>query len=117
VHTWRRRDVDLVAAWVLTVPVAALVDPHLVDYDLTVLVAAGVIGAALVPRLALAIVPLYLTTLLRAQVPLGDAGLLLTPPLLLVCTVWVYRMAGTTKEADAQGLRSPLPNRRGGWSW
>lgn len=96
-RTWRRPDVDLAPAWVLTVLVIVLVDPHLVDYDLTVLVAAAVVGAALVPRLILAIVPLYLVLLLRAQVPLGEASLLLTPPLLIACAVWVYRQIHTRR--------------------
>jgi hypothetical protein len=69
-----------------------LVDPHLVDYDLTVLVAAGVVGAALVPRLAWVILPLFLVSFLRAQIPLGDtSNLQLTAPLLLACAVFTYR--------------------------
>jgi hypothetical protein len=91
IRTWLRRGADLAGVWVFTVLVAVLVDPHLVDYDLTVLVAAGVIGAALMPRLSVLIVALYLTTLLRPQLPAGDAAVLLTPLLLAICAVWVYR--------------------------
>jgi len=105
IRTWLRRDVDLASVWVLTVLVAVLVDPHLVDYDLTVLVAAGVIGAALVPRLALLIVPLYVTTLLRAQVPVGDAAVLLTPLLLALCAVWVYRSLREPSASDVSEQR------------
>ena len=91
---WRRRF-DL--AWIYTSLAAVLVDPHLVDYDLSVLVAAGIVGAALVPRLAPAIVLLYLVALLRAQVPLGDASVLLTPVVLAGCTVRVYRQIHTPR--------------------
>jgi hypothetical protein len=74
--------------------VAVLIDPHLVDYDLTVLVAAGVIGATLVPRYAVVIVPLFLVTVLRAQIPVGSVGLQLTAPLLLVLTAWIFWESG-----------------------
>jgi hypothetical protein len=91
---WTRPSVSLPLAWVFTCLVVVLVDPHLVDYDLTVLAAAGVVGAAFVPRLAWVILPLYFVSLLRSQIPLGDtSNLQLTAPLLLVCAVWTYRRA------------------------
>ncbi len=90
-QVWRRPTPDLPVAFALTTLVAVLVDPHLVDYDLTVLVAAGVVAFTLVPRYLLVIVPLYIVTIFRAQIAIGDAGLLLTPPLLLVLTVWLTR--------------------------
>jgi hypothetical protein len=94
--------VPLPLLWAFTCLVAVLVDPHLVDYDLTVLVAAGVIGAVLVPRLAWAIVPLYLVSLLRAQIPLFDSSTLqLTTPLLLASAVWVYRQAQRPRSVSA----------------
>jgi hypothetical protein len=79
------------AVWALSVLVAVLVDPHLVDYDLSVLVAAGVIAAPLVPRLAWLVVPLYPISLLRAQIPLGEASLQLTAPLLVWCAFVIVR--------------------------
>ncbi len=97
---WTQKDVDLPTACVLTTVVALLVDPHLVDYDLTVLVVAGVIAAPLVPKLIWVILPLYAVTLLRAQIPLGDtASLQLSPLLLAACAVGVWR----------QRLREPGP--------
>jgi len=91
-RVWTRRSVNLPAAWLFTCLVAVLVDPHLVDYDLTVLVSAGIVAAAVVPRLAWAVVPLYLVTLLRAAIPLGEVvSLQLTAPLLLACAVWTFR--------------------------
>jgi hypothetical protein len=112
VRVWTRPAVSLPLAWVFTCLVVVLVDPHLVDYDLTVLVAAGVVGAASMPRLAWAIVPLYLVAFLRAQIPLGDASnLQLTAPLLLACAVWTYRRAlepRTAPEAEAIGVSEQL---------
>jgi hypothetical protein len=91
---WARRDAPIQSVWAFTCLVAVLVDPHLVDYDLTVLVSAGIIAASLVPKLLWAIVPLYVVTLLRAQIPLGDvAALQLAPPLLIACGVAVWRAA------------------------
>jgi hypothetical protein len=89
-RVWRRPPVDLPVAFALTCLVAVLVDPHLVDYDLTILIAAGVVASTLVPRYALAILPIYVVTILRAQIALGSAALQVTAPLLLVLTVWVF---------------------------
>jgi len=100
-RAWTRREVNLPAAWLLTCLVAVLVDPHLVDYDLTVLISAGVIAAACMPRLAWAILPLYLVTLSRAQITIGDLGSLqLTAPLLALCAVCAFRW--TRQGAAAQ---------------
>jgi hypothetical protein len=98
---WRRPDVNLPVAFALTCLVAVLIDPHLVDYDLTVLVAAGVVAAALVPRYALLIVPLYVVTLIRAQIPLGGATLQFTAPLLLVLTAWLFLSTRPVAEEEA----------------
>jgi hypothetical protein len=108
VRVWTRPTVSLPLAWVFTCLVVVLVDPHLVDYDLTVLVAAGLVGAALVPRLAWAIVALYVVSLLRAQMPLGSAaGLQLTAPLLLVCAIFTYRKAVEQQTTPAVALEVP----------
>src|SRR5262249_27041412 len=88
---WARRSTSFESVWTLTVLVAVLVDPHLVDYDLTVLVSAGIVASALVPQLAWLIIPLYLATLLRAQIPLGPVSFLLTTPLLGALAVFVAR--------------------------
>jgi hypothetical protein len=105
VRVWTRPAVPLPSAFVFTGLVAVLVDPHLVDYDLSVLVAAGVVGVALVPRLAWVILPLYFVSLLRAQIPLGDiANLQLTAPLLLVCAVFTYRRALAPRTAPGAAV-------------
>jgi hypothetical protein len=89
-QAWRRPGLELPIAFALTTLIAVLIDPHLVDYDLTVLVAAGVLAFTLVPRYAMVVVPLYVVTVLRADIPIADAGLQLTAPLLLVLTMWLY---------------------------
>jgi hypothetical protein len=89
-QAWRRSRLELPIAFALTTLVAVLIDPHLVDYDLTVLVAAGVLAYTLVPRYALVIIPLYVVTIFRAQIPLGGVGVQLTAPLLLLLTAWIY---------------------------
>jgi hypothetical protein len=106
-RAWRRAEMELPTLFVFTVLVAALIDPHLVDYDLTALVAAGIVGAALVPRLAWALVPLYLVLLLRAAIPIGDASLQLSAPLLLICTVWIVRTAQPPLAARSAPLTLP----------
>jgi hypothetical protein len=108
VRVWTRPSVSLPLAWVFTCLAIVLVDPHLVDYDLTVLIAAGVVGAAVVPRLAWAVLALYFVSLLRAQIPLGDASnLQLTAPLLLACAVWTYRRAVVPQPAQPVALEVP----------
>ena len=72
--------------WALTSVAAVLIDPHLVDYDLTVLVSAGVLLLAVDARplhrwLAAG---LYLSTLLRPELPIGGAGVLITPLVLIL---------------------------------
>jgi hypothetical protein len=100
-QAWRRPTLDLPIAFALTSLVAVLVDPHLVDYDLTILVAAGVVAYTLVPRYALLIVPLYIATIFRAAIPIGDAAIQLTAPLLLLLTVWLFWETRPQTEARA----------------
>ncbi len=123
-QVWRRPapTLNLPVAFALTTLVAVLVDPHLVDYDLTVLVAAGIVAYTLAPRYLLLIVPIYLVTIFRVQLSVGESGLLVTPPLLLVLTVWIFqetrqvawyaRHAEPARRADCPRLRSRLRPRR-----
>jgi hypothetical protein len=88
--------------------VAVLVDPHLVDYDLTVLVCAAIVAAPLVRQLAWLVIPLYLVTLLRAQIPLGDVQIQLAGPLLAYSAYLVSRQAlRHTEEASPHTACSP----------
>jgi hypothetical protein len=108
-QVWRRPAPNLPVAFALTTLVAVLVDPHLVDYDLTVLVAAGVVAYALVPRYLLLIVPIYLVTIFRVQIPVAEAGLLLTPPLLLALTGWIYRENRAIRASSRDTLAATQP--------
>jgi hypothetical protein len=89
-QVWRRPTPNLPTAFALTTLVAVLINPHLVDYDLTVLVAAAIIAYTLVPRYLLLIVPIYIVTIFRLQIPILEAGVLVTPPLLFALTGWMY---------------------------
>ena len=86
----------LPALWAFTSLVAVLVDPHLVDYDLTVLVPAAVIAASLTRHLRWWIVLLYVLTLFRAQLPIGDSAIQLTTVALGVLTLLTWRRAAFT---------------------
>ena len=103
-------SVNLSVAFAMTTLVAVLIDPHLVDYDLTVLVAAGIVAGVLVKRYALVILPLYVVTLLRAQIPFGDATIQLTAPLLAVLTVWMFweTRSPIASESVAESTTAPL---------
>jgi hypothetical protein len=69
--------------WVFTCLVAVLIDPHLVDYDLSVLLLAGVFAVA-VPELRWLSLVLVLLLPLRPAVPLGIGALQVTTVLLLL---------------------------------
>jgi hypothetical protein len=86
VRAWLQQRAELPILWAFTCLVAVLVDPHLVDYDLTVLVCAGAVGLsteapALWRWLTAAI---YISALVRPQLPVADSTLLITPVLLVV---------------------------------
>jgi hypothetical protein len=129
-RAWARarvRPVRLSALWATTCLAAVLIDPHLVDYDLTVLVAAAGVAAGepagckcagLAVQLRWWMVALYLTTLVRAQVPLGEASLPLTTALLAACALVASRSITTGRTplarartvmvgAEPSGLSSP----------
>ena len=86
---WARASRSLAILWACTSLIAVLVDPHLVDYDLTVVVPAVVLAAGHIPRLRWPIVLLYLVILFRAQAPLGAASAQLAVPLLAFCALLI----------------------------
>jgi alpha-1,2-mannosyltransferase len=85
IAVWSRRRVSRCMAWILTCLVAVLVNPHMVDYDLSVLVPAGVLAAQLAPTVRVWFALLYPLLVLRVQVPLGDSMLQLSPLIIAVC--------------------------------
>jgi alpha-1,2-mannosyltransferase len=89
-RAWADHGHSVVALWPLTSLVAVLVDPHLVDYDLTVLVPAGVLAAIYLPRVRVWIALLYPLLVFRAQLPLGDASVQFSTLVLVVCLGLVW---------------------------
>ena len=89
---WARGKAPQQLIWVVTSLVAVLVDPHLVDYDLTVLVPAGVLAVTAVPAVRWWLVVLYIVLVFRAHVPIvGDAEVQLSTLLLIGCLGLAWR--------------------------
>ena len=83
---WSDRRTPPQLAWIVTCLTAVLIDFHLVDYDLTVLVSAGVFLTSLAGLNSLWLVALYLSTLLRVSVPIGAGSLQVTTLILIGIT-------------------------------
>jgi alpha-1,2-mannosyltransferase len=90
-RAWVKSAADSAALWVLTVLVGVLVNPHIVDYDLTVLVLAGVLAAVYLPSLHGLIVLLYPMLVFRTQIPLMDGALQLSTIVLAGMAFAVWR--------------------------
>jgi hypothetical protein len=86
-RAWSRPRQPLVELCGFTSLVAVLVDPHLVDYDLTVLVAGGVLASTAFARVRWWVVLLYPLILLRLAVPWGDASWQLSTLVMLGMTL------------------------------
>jgi len=89
-RAWRWSS-DLPLLWALSSATGVLVDPHLVDYDLTVLVPAGVLMALHVPATRWLIVLLSIVVVVRPQVPVGDAYIQTSVVLLLALAGMLWR--------------------------
>jgi hypothetical protein len=83
----------LEVTWLVTCLIAVMIDPHLVDYDLSVLVGAGAIILACdsAPLTRWLVAGAYLTTLLRPALPVGPGALLVTPLVIAVALVLTLR--------------------------
>jgi hypothetical protein len=96
-NSWREQ---LPLRWALTSAVALLVDPHLLDYDVAVLVLSGLLIGAALPQGRWWVFTFYVafTTalLFDSSLPLGDAQLQLTVPLLVAFVWWSSRRLGQT---------------------
>jgi hypothetical protein len=94
-HAWSEQ---LPIRWALTTAVAVLVDPHLLDYDLAVLVLTGLlIGVALPQGRWWAFgfyVALTAALMFDLRLPLAEMQLQLTVPLLLAFAWWSWRRLG-----------------------
>jgi len=100
----QRAAAELPILWATTSLVAVVVDPHIVDYDLTVLVFTGLLVLPGVPALRWPALLLYGLLLVRAQLPLGDLALQLSVPVLLYGAYRLWRVA----QLPAGGVR-PAP--------
>ena len=98
---WARPVGSRPLVWALTSLVAVMVDPHLVDYDLTVLVSAGVVALALVRQARWWVVLLYGLLLLRVQIPIGDVNIQLAVPVLAWCAYLVHRQLRRSVKCSA----------------
>jgi Glycosyltransferase family 87 len=107
---WVRRATPMPVLWALTVVVAVLVDPHLVDYDMTVLVSAAVAAPVAFLRLRWWIALLYGLLLLRAQLPLGNDAALDLTAVLLGCIAVVIGHACVTDRPGTPASSYALPN-------
>ncbi|MGI9145098.1 MAG: glycosyltransferase family 87 protein [Chloroflexota bacterium] len=89
---WAAARAPLSLVWTFTSLVAVLVDPHLVDYDLTVLIPAGILAVVYAAHVRWWLVALYLLLVFRAQVPLvGDSAVQLSVLVLCVCAGLVWQ--------------------------
>jgi hypothetical protein len=81
---------DLPLRWVLTMLAALLVDPHLLDYDLTVLVLPGLLIVGTLAEAPWWIAGLFVLTAIDQPLTLGPVNLQLGTVLLvaLTCRVW-----------------------------
>jgi uncharacterized protein len=98
VRMWSRRGVSpqqLPLYWVFTSVTAVLVDPHLIDYDLTVLVLAGLLVGIVDSRGKWWVLTIYVATLFALlfdlRLPFGDVQVQLTVPILVLFALWLWR--------------------------
>jgi alpha-1,2-mannosyltransferase len=98
--------------WVLTSAVIALVDPHLVDYDLTALIPAGVMAAIYLPHLRWLILAMYPLLVFRSQLPLSERSLQITTLVLLGCAAYAFEAvtARRSQPAGASATLTPVPS-------
>jgi alpha-1,2-mannosyltransferase len=113
---WRRRPgpKDLALPLAFTTLVAVLIDPHLVDYDLTILFPAALLAVPMLPRLRWLVLLLYPLLLFRAQLPLGDSALQLSVPALVLAAWLVCRPLGPVSLGLGRTRRAvqPIPRVR-----
>jgi hypothetical protein len=100
-RVWKRADAwqdQLPIRWAFTSAVAVLIDPHLVDYDLAVLVLTGLLIGAAHPDGRWWAVGFYVAMLgallFDLRLPIAEVQLQLTVPLLLALAWWSWRRLG-----------------------
>jgi hypothetical protein len=105
IRVWRVPDAlgqDLALRWVLTMLAALLVDPHLLDYDLTVLVLPGLLIVSALSEAPWWIVSLFVLTAIDLPLSAGPVNLQLGAVLLaaFACRIW-WRLERGPAQVDA----------------
>ncbi|MBV9169408.1 MAG: DUF2029 domain-containing protein [Chloroflexi bacterium] len=93
-RVWMAHDTsrhELRFLWTLTMLAALLVDPHLVDYDLTVLILPGLLLLGALPEAVWWMCGLFLLTMIDAPLGVGDVGLQLSVVLLAGLAIRIWR--------------------------
>jgi hypothetical protein len=99
---------NLPLLWAFTMFVVLLADPHLLDYDLTVLVLPGLLLVGALSDAPWWIAGMFLVTLVDLPLPFGPANLQLGVLMLAALALrlwWRLERAG-----DARLLQQPLPD-------
>ncbi len=94
VRIWRAPDswgrgVD--ARWAFSSIVAVLIDPHIFDYDLSVLVLSGILVGRSLSGARWWLLGFYVLAFLRVPIPVGVVYLQPTVPVLCAAAVWLWR--------------------------
>lgn len=96
-HAWAPTRQPIPVLWAWTSLTAVLVDPHIIDYDLSVLVAAGVLAWPRYPQVGRWLAcSLYVLLLLRAHVSVGFGSIQLAT----LATVGAVLLAWRTHQRD-----------------
>lgn len=94
-RVWHSREAwhpeRLPIAYSLTVIGGLLVNPHLFDYDMTLLLLPGVILATAVPAARWWLLGMYVLLFMREPIPLGEVALQPTVLLLAAFVLWLVR--------------------------
>jgi alpha-1,2-mannosyltransferase len=97
-------------AYALASVVGVLVDPHIFDYDLTILVFAALLVGTIEPRARWWFLGFYALLFLREPLPIGDQYLQPTVPVLVFFAAWLWRRIRELKlsQRPSQPLSEPV---------
>ena len=96
-RTWRSAGSwgqGIEARWAFTSIVAVLIDPHIFDYDLSVLVLSGILVGWSLSGARWWLLAFDVLAFLRAPVPVGAVYLQPTVPVLCFAAFWLWRHVG-----------------------
>jgi alpha-1,2-mannosyltransferase len=102
----------LPSRFALTLLVGVLVDPHLFDYDLTVLVLAALLTGPIVPAARWWFLGVYLLLFLRVPLPVGGLNIQPSVPVLAAFTWWLWMRARSHAAVGNPALDAELPGQQ-----